>query len=193
MGLAQSLITIGGVRLTGFITIGGVIPGGGGGSVTHASTTGQTPNDHHAEIHAATHDKGAADPLTVEDLSTASATLTHVLAPDGAGGLTMRAEASGGTVWTVAIEATAARSAAGGEFVLVNAATCVVTLPAPVANARVAVKAIAVPATATSIEIRTSGAGITIDGTDYSATGLPLAEQFEMVTAISDGSNWWIY
>ena len=170
MGLAQSLITIGGVRLTGFITIGGVIPGGGGGSVTHASTTGQTPDDHHAEIHtivshdtaatgaelteltdgstttlhnhaaaavthasttgqtvddhhardhAATHDRGAADPLTVEDLSTASTTLTHVLAPDGAGGLTMRAEASGGTN-KIACCPFGAKSDGLGKFLIAN-------------------------------------------------------------------------
>lgn len=97
----------------------------------------------------------------------------------------------GGAVWTVATETTATRSAADGEFVLVNVAACVITLPAPAAGSRVAVKAIT--STITGIEVRTSGAGITIDGTDYSATGLPLAEQFEMITAISDGSNWWIY
>tara|TARA_R110000824_G_scaffold100400_2_gene238760 strand:- start:848 stop:1288 length:441 start_codon:yes stop_codon:yes gene_type:complete len=98
----------------------------------------------------------------------------------------------GGAVWTVATEATAARSAASGEFVLIDAATCIVTLPAPVASARVAAKAIAVPATVTSIEVRTSGAGILIDGTDYSATGLAL-KQYEMVNVISDGTNWFIY
>jgi hypothetical protein len=94
-------------------------------------------------------------------------------------------------IWTVVTEATAARSAAVGEFVLVSASTCIVTLPAPIAGARVAVKAIA--ATVTSIEIRTSGAGITIDGTDYSASGLILATQYEMVNVISDGTDWFIY
>ena len=97
----------------------------------------------------------------------------------------------GGAVWTVATETTATRSAVDGEFVLVDVAACVITLPAPAAGSRVAVKAIT--PTITGIEVRTSGGGITIDDTDYSATGLPLAEQFEMITAISDGSNWWIY
>ena len=97
----------------------------------------------------------------------------------------------GGAVWTVATEATAARSATSGEFVLVSASTCVITLPAPVADSRVAVKAIA--STVTSIEIRTSGAGILIDGTDYSATGLALKKQYEMVNVISDGTDWFIY
>jgi len=97
----------------------------------------------------------------------------------------------GGAVWTVATEATAARAAASGEFILVNAATCVITLPAPVADERIAVKVIA--ATVTGIELRTSGAGITVDGTDYSASGLALSEQYEMVNVISDGTDWFIY
>jgi hypothetical protein len=101
-------------------------------------------------------------------------------APVGAGG-----------GWTVATEATAARAAVSGEFVLVDAASCVVTLPAPVADARVAVKMIF--ATVTDIQIRTSGGGITIDGTDYSAAGLALTERYEMVSVISDGANWHIY
>jgi hypothetical protein len=100
--------------------------------------------------------------------------------------------AGGGAVWTVATETTAARSAADGEFVLVDASTCVITLPAPSpADARVAVKVIA--STVTSIEIRTSGAGIDIDGTDYSAAGLKLKKQYEQISVVSDGTDWWIY
>jgi hypothetical protein len=95
--MAQSIVTIGGARLTGFVTVGGAIGGGGGGGpIAHAATTGQTPDDHHARDHASTHDNGGVDALTVEDLSTASTTLTHVLSPDGSGGLLMRPEASGG-------------------------------------------------------------------------------------------------
>jgi hypothetical protein len=91
----------------------------------------------------------------------------------------------------VATEATASRSAAAAEFVLVSASTCIVTLPAPAADARVAVKVIA--STVTSIELRTSGAGITIDGEDYSASGLILATHYEMINVVSDGANWFIY
>lgn len=47
--------------------------------------------------HAATHSDGGSDEIEVEDLATASTTLTHVLSPDGAGGLVMRAEAGGVT------------------------------------------------------------------------------------------------
>jgi len=93
--------------------------------------------------------------------------------------------------WAIVTEATAARSAADGEFVLVNAATCVVTLPAPAADARIAIKVIT--GTVTSIEVRTSGAGIDIDGTDYSAAGLALTAQFEQISLASDGADWWIY
>lgn len=97
----------------------------------------------------------------------------------------------GGGGWTVATETTAARAAVDGEFVLVNVATCVVTLPAPVTGARVAVKVIS--ATVTDIQIKTSGAGIDIDGTDHSATGLVLSAQFEQIAVVSDGTDWWIY
>jgi hypothetical protein len=123
------------------------------------------------------------DFLIIEDSAAANAK-KHILISSLPGG---------GAVWTVATETTAARAAASGEFVLINAATCVVTLPAPVADARVACKAIAVPATATSIEIRTNAGGVTIDGTDYSTVGLPLAAQYEMVNVISDGTSWFIY
>lgn len=104
-------------------------------------------------------------------------------APVGGGG--------GGPPWSVVTEGTASRTAVAGEFILINAATCVVTLPAPAANARVACKVIT--GTITSIEVRTSGAGIDIDGTDYSSTGLPLSSQWEQINMISDGTDWFIY
>jgi len=113
-----------------------------------------------------------------------------VLTADAAEATGVKWAAAGGG-WTVVTEATAARSAAVGEFVLVNAATCVVTLPAPAADARIAIKVIT--GTVTSIEVRTSGAGIDIDGTDYSAAGLALTAQFEQISLASDGSDWWIY
>lgn len=96
-------------------------------------------------------------------------------------------------VWSVVTESTAARSAADFEFILISASTCVITLPTPAADVRVACKAVTVPATATSIEIRTNGAGILIDGTDYSSTGLPLKKQYEQINVISDGTGWFIY
>jgi hypothetical protein len=103
----------------------------------------------------------------------------------------LKSGGGGGGGWSVVTETTAARSAVDNEFILVNAATCVITLPAPAINTRVGIKVII--ATVTDIQIRTSGAGITADGTDYSASGLPLSAQYEQINLISDGSNWFIY
>lgn len=122
------------------------------------------------------------------------------LVPGSGGGTTnfLRADGAwaappggGGAVWTVVTEGTSSRTAAAGEFVLINNPACVVTLPAPAADARVACKVIT--GTPTGVEIRTSGAGIEIDGTDYSSTGLPLASQWEQINMISDGTDWFIY
>lgn len=98
---------------------------------------------------------------------------------------------AGGGGWSVVTETTATRSAVDGEFILVTVASCVVTLPAPVADSRVAVKVIT--ATVTDIQIRTSGVGIDIDGTDYSSTGLALSTQYEQISVVSDGTDWFIY
>jgi len=107
------------------------------------------------------------------------------------GRITAASSGAGGAVWALAIETTAARTAAASEFVLVNVASCTITLPAPVLGARIAIKVIFL--TVIDIQIRTSGAGVDIDGTDYSASGLPLTDQFEQINLISDGSDWFIY
>jgi len=124
----------------------------------------------------------SADLLLIEDsaASNAKRRITIGTLPGG-----------GGAVWSVVTETTASRSAAGGEFILIDAVTCVVTLPAPAAGARVAAKAIA--ASPVGVEVRTSGAGILIDGTDYSAAGLSLTAQWEQISLISDGTDWFIY
>jgi hypothetical protein len=96
-------------------------------------------------------------------------------------------------VWSVVTETTATRAASSGEFILINASTCAITLPAaPASDDRVALKVIA--ATVTSVGIRTGAPGVEIDGTDYSAApGLPMTAQFEQINVVSDGSAWWIY
>lgn len=94
-------------------------------------------------------------------------------------------------VWTRVTETTATRAAADVEFILINVATCSITLPAPSDGARIACKVIS--ATVTDIQVLTSGAGIDIDGTDYSSTGLALTTQYEQISMISDGSDWFIY
>ena len=96
--------------------------------------------------------------------------------------------------WSVVTETTATRAAAADEFVLVDVATCAVTLPAAVADLKVAIKAIS-SAAVTDIRLLTSGAGVLIDGTDYSAGpgGLELKKQYEQISVISDGTDWVIY
>jgi len=64
---------------------------------THASTTGQTANDHHPRDHAASHAENATDELLVEDLGTASLVSGQVPTSDGAGGLAMATPASSAT------------------------------------------------------------------------------------------------
>jgi len=68
---------------------------------THASTTGQTANDHHPRDHAASHSENATDEILVEDLGTASLVSGQVPTSDGAGGLAMATPASGATreIW----------------------------------------------------------------------------------------------
>jgi len=93
--------------------------------------------------------------------------------------------------WTPVTETSATRSAADGEFILVNVASCVVTLPSASSGAHVAVKTI--NATVTSISIKTHTSGVLIDGVDRSSTGLSLTSQYEQVNLISDGTNWFVY
>lgn len=93
-------------------------------------------------------------------------------------------------VWNVTAVPGALHTAADTEFILITATTTVITLPTPVINHRVAFKLAVVPV---DVQVKTSGAGITIDGTDYSAVGLPLTAQWEQFNVISDGSNWFIF
>jgi len=96
----------------------------------------------------------------------------------------------GGSSWTVTTQSGASYTAANNDFVLINAATQTVTLPAATANARVGVKMI--NATVTNIQVKTASAGVTIDGVDRSATGLPIYNQWDSLTFIADGTNWFI-
>lgn len=81
--------------------------------------------------------------------------------------------------------------AASRDFILVTGAAVVITLPAPALNAYVGIKVVA--PVITNIEVRTNAAGVLIDGTDYSAVGLPLAVQWEQINVLSDGVNWFIW
>lgn len=54
---------------------------------THASTTGQTPNDHHNKLHGSDHWDGASDEIELERLATAETDADKRLAPTGSGGV----------------------------------------------------------------------------------------------------------
>ena len=97
---------------------------------------------------------------------------------------------SAGGDWATTTIAVPAHTAADGEFIIITTDTTVITLPPPSANARIAFKLAAVPL---NVEVRTDAAGVTIDGTDYSAVGLPMTFQWEQFNVISDGTNWFIW
>jgi hypothetical protein len=100
------------------------------------------------------------------------------------------AVASVGGAWSLVSTAGPTYTATDGEFIIVNAATVEITLPAPVLNHRVGFKLAVVPV---DVRVKTSGAGVTIDGTDYSVVGLPMNVQWDQFNVISDGSNWFIF
>ena len=128
-------------------------------------------------------------PVRLKQLAQDGATDGQVVTYSTAAGEWEPATASGG--WSVVTETTAARSAVAGEFVLVDVATCAVTLPAPAADVRIAIKAIA--GTVTDVRLFTSGAGVLIDGTDYSTIGLRIKKQYEQISVVCDGADWFIY
>jgi len=96
----------------------------------------------------------------------------------------------GGGGWTRVTETTTTRTAAADEFILINNASCIITLPSPVDNVKIAFKTIIAPV---DIQIKTNTAGVDIDGTDYSSTGLILSTAYEQISLISDGTDWYIY
>ena len=93
-------------------------------------------------------------------------------------------------MWSISSTAGPTYTASNLEFVVITAGTVEITLPAPVLNHRVAFKMAVVPV---DVQVKTSGAGITIDGTDYSGVGLAITAQWEQFNLISDGTNWFIW
>jgi hypothetical protein len=112
------------------------------------------------------------------------------LTDNGSNEITIDAAGGGSGGWTRVTETTATRVAVADEFILVDVATCTVRLPAPVDNTLIAIKAITVPV---DIQIRTNAPGVLIDGTDYNSTGLPISSQWEQISLISDGTDWFIH
>lgn len=98
--------------------------------------------------------------------------------------------AAASSTWNVTTQVGASYTAVANDYVLVNAATQTVTLPAAANGIRVGVKMI--NATVTNIRVLTPSAGVTIDGTDRSVTGMPIFNQYDAYTFVSDGTNWFI-
>ncbi len=92
--------------------------------------------------------------------------------------------------WSTVSVAVPTHTAADSEFIIITAATTEITLPAPSVNARLAFKLAVAPV---DVQVKTNAAGVTIDGTDYSAVGLPMTFQWEQFNVISDGTNWFIW
>jgi predicted subunit of tRNA(5-methylaminomethyl-2-thiouridylate) methyltransferase len=97
---------------------------------------------------------------------------------------------SAGGDWVTATVAAPTYAASDGEFIIISVGTTEITLPAPSANARIAFKLAVTPV---DVQVKTNAAGVTIDGTDYSAVGLPMTFQWEQFNVISDGTNWFIW
>ena len=121
---------------------------------------------------------------------TTAPTAGYVLTSDASGNGTWAAPSAGSSTWNVTTQAGASYAAASNDYVLVNAATQTVTLPAAANGIRVGVKMI--NATVTNIRVLTPSAGVTIDGIDRSVTGLPIFNQYDAYTFVCDGTNWWI-
>ena len=90
----MSTITL--TKSSGSLKIGTARIISGGGAVAHSATTGQTPDDHHARDHAATHSDGGADEIDITNLGSGAAPANKIVETDGAGGLQLIDTPSGG-------------------------------------------------------------------------------------------------
>jgi hypothetical protein len=93
------------------------------------------------------------------------------------------------SIWNVTTQSGATYSAITNDYVLVNASSQVITLPAPSLGRRVGVKVIT---TVTNIQVRTNAVGVTIDGTDRSSIGLGIYNQWDAYTFVSSATAWYI-
>lgn len=88
----------------------------------------------------------------------------------------------------------ASYAASDGDLVVINVATHTVTLPSTAANLKVGVTM--VNATVTDIQVKTDAAAETINGTDYSSTGLAINNQYDMYeffTYTLDGGSTYVW
>lgn len=77
------------------------------------------------------------------------------------------------------------------NFILIESSGIEITLPTPVRDFKIALKDIT--GSPEDIFIKTNSFGVTIDGTDYSSSGLQISSGYEQINLISDGINWFIY
>ena len=96
----------------------------------------------------------------------------------------------GAGVWRPVTTAGPTYSASNTEFVVVGGDTVELMLPSPFPGMRVGFKQTVVPV---DVQIKTDAPGVTIDGTDRSVAGLPLAAQWDQISVVSDGTNWFIF
>lgn len=97
----------------------------------------------------------------------------------------------GGSSWTSVTSVAASATATANVYHLITADSVILTLPNPASSTnRVGVKVTS--SATTSIQVKTASVGITIDGTDRSAVGLFLYNQYDAYVFVSDGTNWYI-
>jgi len=115
-----------------------------------------------------------------------------VMQTDGAGNVSW-ATVSGGGGWTVVTKTSTTSTASDGEYCLINSIAHSITLPAPTLNARIGFKQIA--GVGGVVEILTSGATVKIDGIngyDVAGSGYQIYNQWDALTLVSNGTDWFI-
>ena len=180
----------------------------GGAMVVHGDTTGGGAYDgsitlncsadtHGVTIKSPPHSAAATYTLV---LPTSTGSNTEVLQTDGSGNLswaTNGGSSGGGFPSAVTASSTAATSAAVDTLYTITTtsgvADIVVTLPTAASNSAkiIGVKYAGQNSVNDTVVIKTLSSQ-TIDGTNRTTNGLPLASVGTYFELISDGSNWWI-
>jgi hypothetical protein len=95
--------------------------------------------------------------------------------------------------WNLVTTTASTYTGVNGQFILVNVGAAIITLPPAVLNHRVAIKWIASPSSSTSVvEVRTAAVNSKIDGVIANSIGYKIWNQWDTVTMISNGTDWFI-
>lgn len=110
---------------------------------------------------------------------------------DGVGAeFQLNVSSSSTNVWVPTQQSTSDYTAADKDYVLIRAATHILTLPPAVAGARVGAKSIIA---VTDVVVKTeASSGSQIDGVTRDVTGLAIAAQWNGYVFVSDGTDWFI-